>query len=194
MGSKTKVGLTSVILLIGLAGARVGSLAEDPEATAVRETVLRGEQLYEQLPAMLPGYLGGPIDSQTKKARLADAREKLEATFAANLATEFYGSLAKTIDRIGDFDPMSPGGPFPMVTQDGGASAIDYPSVVVTGNTARVTVNIKSWVTMAQIREGKAYPFRATTISVVKETLAKQADGRWLIVSRGMTYPPGQGP
>ncbi|GAC1580620.1 MAG: hypothetical protein NVS3B24_16020 [Candidatus Dormibacteria bacterium] len=178
----------------GLGSARMAVLALDPSAKAVMDTVVRGEQASQGAAVVPANYLGGPITPEARAAMLDRARGMLAAVYAAPIVDKEMTAVAGSIDGAAASGPGNHQNPYPVVTQAGGARAVDFPALSISGDTATVTAEIETWLTVSQVRDGVAHPARPRNVVVVTDVLVRQRDGRWRIVQRDWTFAPGQGP
>jgi ketosteroid isomerase-like protein len=186
--------IVAIVARFGMGEARMALLALDPNAKAVMDTVVRGEQAVQRAGVVPAGYLGGPMSPEVKASILQQARARLAAIYLDPIVETEMAAVSSTLDGAAASGPENALNPYPVVFQEGGARALDFPHLSISGDTARVTGEIETWLVMSQVRDGVAHPARARNVVVVTAVLVRQRDGGWKIIRRDWRFAPGQGP
>lgn len=200
-GREKKVAIAAILLTIGMIVARSGVgearmalLALDPNKKAVMDAVVRGEQAVQGAAVVPAGYLGGPMASEARASILQRARARLAAVYSDPLVDKEMAAVSSSLDGVAASGPDNAINPYPVVVQGGGARALDFPNLSISGDTATVTGEIETWLAMSQVRNGVAHPARPHNVVLVTAVLLRQRYGGWKVIRRDWTFAPGQGP
>ena len=78
----------------------------------------------------------------------------------------------------------------------GGASVVNYNSVVVRGDSASVQALVSQWSVQGTVdsRTGKVICTHANTETLVTDTLSRVRSGSWIVKRRQWQFVPGHQP
>jgi hypothetical protein len=188
------LAIAAVVARVGMGEARMALLALDPNNKAVMDAVVRGEQAVQGAAVVPLGYLGGPMAPEVRTSILQHARARLAAVYSDSLVDKEMAAVSGGLDGVAASGPGNALNPFPEEVQGGGARALDFPHLSISGDMAAVTGEIETWLEVSQVRNGTAHPARPRNVVVVTDVLLRQPDGGWKIIRRDWTFASGQGP
>lgn len=215
---KRRRRVAAVALACTVLGVTVGALVIDatigaPASTRSRDstveaTVAAAEDIEVAYPYPLPPDTQPPqlfdanslphawIDPNTHHAyippavitrSLARLRDLCKAVFSAPMTSQVLQQANAALnDQSGGSD----------VAGMGGASVVNYNSVVVRGDSASVQALVSQWSVQGTVdsRTGKVICTHANTETLVTDTLSRVRSGSWIVKRRQWQFVPGHQP